>query len=264
MSKLKEWQIQKENGIFDKRNQINNLTGKEWLYSTRSVKTKNYEYYYNIQNVLDLNYVDFMPIELISELILTFSKDKSIIIDPISNFGSIGYATSNAGGNRIYYGYNYIETNSIGFSKQFDLSTIYFHKESIENNFDFSKLSKNCILLTELIFNSLNYELRNNISLKFKYDLKNSIKILLDNKINVNYVIIAVQNTKENSKYIFNTTAFLEIMESFNYNLKSEIIWKIFDDYFKRIKENFPKQNENKSNDNLLLNDKRILVFKRD
>ena len=53
-------------------------------------------------------------------------------------------------------------------------------------------------------------------------------------------------------------------MKSFNYNLKSEIIWKIFEDYFKIIKENLPLQNENKSNNNLLLNDKRILVFKRD
>ena len=48
-------------GIFDKRNKINNLTGKEWLFSTRSVKTKEYKFIIDIERAFNNEYINFMP-----------------------------------------------------------------------------------------------------------------------------------------------------------------------------------------------------------
>lgn len=262
MNNLKDWQIKKENGIFDKRNQVNNLTGKEWLFSTRSVKTKNYLYYFDVQKTLEQNYLDFMPIDLITELILTFSKPETIIIDPSSNFGSIGYATSKAGEKRSYIGFNYDIETQISFNVEFDLTNITFSSDSLSNNSSLPINEKKCILITELIFSSLNSESRSKKLNEFKKNLERTLQILVKRNIIIDYVIIAIQNTKDENSYHYNTKEIFDLLSPFNLLLKSELIWKIHEDEFSVIKRYLHLISSSESDNNKLLNDKRILVFR--
>ena len=264
MSELKDWQIQKENGVYDRRNRVNDLTGKEWLFSTRSVKTKKFNYFYDVLTLLELNFIDFMPIELISELIVTFSKSDALIIDPISNFGSIGYATSNIESNREYFGFKYLEGIKIQFLQEFQLKNINFFKDALFNHIDELSRYKNCILFSELIYSTLENVSRSGQLRQFEDELKKSLETLTKNEINLNYVIIAIQNTKEYLKYQFNTKIIFNLLNSMNFNLKSELIWKIHENDFKIIRAYLLSNLQNKSEIDALLNDKRILIFKRE
>lgn len=263
MNNLKDWQIQKENGVFDKRNQVNNLTGKEWLFSTRSVKTKDYSYFFEIENVLKHDYIDFMPIELISDLILTFSKPESIIIDPFANFGSIGYATSNAGEKRSFFGYNHDNKITVPFNKQFEITDVNFSSETLKQNINNSIGIKDCILFSELIYSSLNATTRRNELDRFKETMKNSLKIIYSNNINLKFVIIALQNTKDINNYYYNTRDIFEMITSFDLVLKAELIWKIYQREYYSIKKFLHSKNVSNNEIDQFLNDKRILIFKR-
>lgn len=264
MVQLKEWQIQKNNGIFDKRNRVNDLTGKEWLFSTRSVKTKRFSFYFDIRELLNYHYIDFIPIELFSELILTFSKSNDVIIDPISNFGSTGYAAGNSDSIRNYIGFNFMNNVRLNFFKDFNMSHVNFFNNSLKNNLDKISKNNNYIIMTELIFTSLEYEDRMSKYQEFENELLNSLESLLNLNFNINYIIIAIQNTKDTSKYEFHTKAILNLLNSFDFNLKSELIWKIHEDEFYIIKTFLLSKSTNETNIEKLLNDKRILIFKRD
>ena len=261
---LKEHQIQKENGVYDKRNQINDLTGKEWLFSTRSVKTKNYSFYFDIKKILTAGFIDFMPIELISELITTFSKSGANIIDPICNFGSIGYATSLVNEKRVFHGYGYIENSNVNFSKPFKNKHTFFSSRYVEKEFNLRDKEEKVLLMTELIFTSLKSKLRQIQLLEFEKILKNSLFNLLNKDLDINYIIISIQNTKDYDNYIYNTKNIFDIVTSYNYVLKSELIWKIFETEFLRIKDYLEWKNPGSKENNLLLNDKRILIFKKE
>ncbi len=263
MNNLNEWQIQKENGVFDKRNQVNNLTGKEWLFSTRSVKTKDYLYYFELEPILQHNYIDFMPIELISDLISTFSKPGSVIIDPFANFGSIGYATSKTDEQRSFFGYNYDNKIKSVFDKGFSNQGINFSTECLTGDIINSTRDKNCILFSEQIYSSLNVETRKKETDLFRETLNQSLKIIYSIDSNLNYVIIAIQNTKDLNNYYYNTKDIFEMLSNFDLILKSELIWKIHENNFKLIKNFLLSKNISETEINFLLNDKRILVFKR-
>ncbi len=264
MTELKEWQIKKENGVFDKRNRINDLTGKEWLFSTRSVKTKKFLFYFDIKELLNHNFIDFLPIELFSELILTFTKSNTGIIDPISNFGSIGYAAGNLDITRKFFGFKFNENIKIKFFKEFDLKNITFFTSTLANNIDRLSKENSYVLMSELIFSSLESEERNFSFQKFAKEVSDSIELLLEHNFIVNYVIIGIQNTKHSCNYNYNTKKILDLINSFDFNLKSELIWKIYDEDFFNIKSILLSKITNKSNIERLLNDKRILIFKRD
>ena len=71
---LKSYQENRfERGIYDKRNLLNDLTGKEWLFSTKTVIPKKYPN--ELSSCL-------LPVQLRSEIIETFSKPKWRILDP--------------------------------------------------------------------------------------------------------------------------------------------------------------------------------------
>ena len=215
MGSLKDYQIQSERGVYDKRNKINNLTGKEWLFSTRSVKTKEYSYFYDILPVLSENYIDFMPIELISEIVATFSKSGSIIIDPICNFGSIGLSTCFLTDKREYFGYNYKKIANIRFDKTINLKTINFSQFVFEDKINFSSENKGFILFSELIFSSLNVIQREKEYTEFEKKLKKSIENLISNNLILDYVIIASQNTKGPNLYKNNSKSISCLIKSF-------------------------------------------------
>ena len=203
-------------------------------------------------------------IELFSELILSFTKSNTVIIDPISNFGSIGYAAGNLDITRKFVGFKFNENIKIKFFKEFDLKNITFFTSTLANNIDRLSKENSYVLMSELIFSSLESEERNFSFQKFAKEVSNSIELLLEHNFIVNYVIIGIQNTKHSCNYNYNTKKILDLINSFDFNLKSELIWKIYDEDFFNIKSILLSKITNKSNIERLLNDKRILIFKRD
>ena len=89
-----------EIGIYDTRNRINTLTGKQWTYSTRSVKTKIYNNYYPDHWLDRLSGI--LPLELLQELILTFTKPNYTIYDPWATIGSTLLANTSLSDKRIF------------------------------------------------------------------------------------------------------------------------------------------------------------------
>lgn len=260
---LKEHQENRfEKGIYDKRNKINNLTGKEWVFSTRSVKTKEYRTHIDISSAISKSYYDFLPVELIIELFMTFVKPNSTIFDLSCNFGSSALAAHLTEDKINYYGFNFIKTDLIKF-KSFinEKSNINLITKSIQSvNILKSKIKPN-LIFSELIFSSKDSSARNR-SVKLWLDtLITSISYLLKfNLINC-YLIISIQNTiiesqKDSSPnyttYINNVNEVNSQISNLNFILKGEIIWKIPRNY----KIPF------KSNSNFKLNDKRILIYR--
>ena len=83
---LKEYQVDLgERGIYDKRNPLNDLTGKEWTFSTKTVIPKAYppSFSHKLRNV----HGGQKPPEICQELIITFSKAGELVLDPFAGVG---------------------------------------------------------------------------------------------------------------------------------------------------------------------------------
>lgn len=84
---LKDYQEdRKERGIYDKRNKLNDLTGKEWLFSTKTIIPKRYSKKELLSEKIR-NY-NPLPFELCKEFIETFTKPGNVILDPYAGIGS--------------------------------------------------------------------------------------------------------------------------------------------------------------------------------
>ncbi len=84
---LKEYQEDRqERGVYDKRNTINDLTGKEWLFSTKTVIPRSFSRIWP-SNGKSRNH-NPVPSDLSKELIETFSKPGDTILDPFAGVGS--------------------------------------------------------------------------------------------------------------------------------------------------------------------------------
>jgi len=78
-----------ERGIYDKRNQLNELTGKEWIYFLNSVWVTAYPPVADKSSAFDLRKVhpSPKPPELMRDLILFFTKRYQTILDPFAGVG---------------------------------------------------------------------------------------------------------------------------------------------------------------------------------
>ncbi|MHA2319921.1 MAG: DNA methyltransferase [Candidatus Hodarchaeales archaeon] len=93
---LKPYQEDRDKrGIYDRRNVLNDLTGKEWLFSTKTIIPKIYPT--NLPSSLINNNHFFLPVVLRREIIETFSKPEGKILDPFlgSEFTLLAGHTSN-------------------------------------------------------------------------------------------------------------------------------------------------------------------------
>jgi DNA modification methylase len=72
-------------GLYHKNNKLNDLTGKEWKFATRSVITKVYPL--NIQHNLRKQHGGQKPPELCADLIKTFTKEGATVLDPLAGVG---------------------------------------------------------------------------------------------------------------------------------------------------------------------------------
>ena len=73
-----------ERGIYDQRNSLNDLTGKEWLFSTKTIIPKSYPK--DLPSSTISSKTVLLPVQLRRELIETFTKPNERILDPF--FGS--------------------------------------------------------------------------------------------------------------------------------------------------------------------------------
>lgn len=72
-------------GFFSKKNRLNDLTGKEWQYWSKSVINKNYPI--NLQHKLRNQHGGQKPPQLCCDLIKVFTKEGMKILDPFAGVG---------------------------------------------------------------------------------------------------------------------------------------------------------------------------------
>ncbi|AXR77557.1 DNA methyltransferase [Natrarchaeobaculum sulfurireducens] len=72
-------------GIYDERNRVNDLTGKEWKYATKSVIAESYPP--DVQHELRSEHGGQKPPRLCAELIGRFSKAGDTVLDPFAGVG---------------------------------------------------------------------------------------------------------------------------------------------------------------------------------
>jgi DNA modification methylase len=72
-------------GIYDERNRVNDLTGKEWKYATKSVIAEGYPP--DVQHDLRSEHGGQKPPRLCAELIGRFSKADDTVLDPFAGVG---------------------------------------------------------------------------------------------------------------------------------------------------------------------------------
>lgn len=72
-------------GVYAKNNKINDLTGKEWKFATKSVITKVYPL--NMQHNLRKQHGGQKPPELCADLIRIFTKEGALVLDPLAGVG---------------------------------------------------------------------------------------------------------------------------------------------------------------------------------
>ncbi|HHU32181.1 MAG TPA: DNA methylase [Clostridia bacterium] len=91
-----------ERGVYDVRNKLNELTGKEWVYFTNSIWITGYSPT-AIENA-GLKYRKIHPSPkppgLLKDIILFFTKSNSLILDPFAGVGGTLIGAAMAGGNR--------------------------------------------------------------------------------------------------------------------------------------------------------------------
>ena len=135
-------------GVYDTRNKVNDLTGKEWLFSSRSVKTKSYDFTIDIEAAIQHGFLDFMPVGLINDLYRTFSKPDSIIVDPYCNFGSSAIASQLIFENKTFFGFNFNKSTLIKNIERFDIK----NKVNISYEGSSNRIPHIDLVFSELIF----------------------------------------------------------------------------------------------------------------
>ena len=71
--------------IYDERNTLNDLTGSEWKFSTKTVISKPYPI--NMQHKLRSEHGGQKPPELCADIIKIFTKKGNLILDPFMGVG---------------------------------------------------------------------------------------------------------------------------------------------------------------------------------
>jgi hypothetical protein len=108
---------------------------------------------------------------------------------------------------------------------------------------------------------------------EFEKRIEKFVKLIIKSNINYDYIIITIQNSKElvnnisvNRKVNYRNNADIlnKFMTSNYFILKAELIWKIPEFEFSEMKNILLENNHINHELNLLLNDKRILIFKKD
>src|SRR3989344_1957654 len=79
-------------GFYSKKNRLNELTGKEWQYWSKSVINKNYPI--NFQHKLRNQHGGQKPPQLCADLIKVFTKEGMNVLDPFAGVGGTLFGAS--------------------------------------------------------------------------------------------------------------------------------------------------------------------------
>ena len=77
--------------IYDERNTLNDLTGSEWKFSTKTVISKPYPI--NMQHKLRSEHGGQKPPELCADIIKIFTKRENLVLDPFMGSGTTALAS---------------------------------------------------------------------------------------------------------------------------------------------------------------------------
>lgn len=93
-------------GFYDKRNKLNDLTGREWLFFQNSVLITGYSTVSseNVGHEIRKIHPSPKPPQLMNEIIKFFTKSNGVIFDPFAGVGGTLLGTSLAGGSRSAVG----------------------------------------------------------------------------------------------------------------------------------------------------------------
>lgn len=83
--KINKTHSNKKGATYDNRNKINDLTGAEWLYWTKTVISKSYPS--NMQHKLRSQHGGQKPPQLCADLIKIFTKKGQLVLDPLAGVG---------------------------------------------------------------------------------------------------------------------------------------------------------------------------------
>ena len=243
---LKPYQEDRQGrGIYDRRNSLNDLTGKEWLFSTKTMIPKVYST--DLPSGLLNSIADLLPVQLRRELIEIFTKPKERILDPF--FGSeltllAGHSSNQDSSNpaREIIG---IENNQNSVMQFKDILThLNINSSSLlkyEPEKYLKKLSKGSIdfIITDLLI--LNPEISTEFCLDdnfsviswiktLKSDLTQSVNLLKDNRYFVIALPFRVHSALSDPKSIEEwnfalTPVITSLLESLGCILKAERFW---------------------------------------
>ena len=135
-----------ERGIYDKRNKLNDLTGKEWVYFTNSVWITGYSPTAKDNVGLKIRKVHPSPKPpgLMKEIIDFFTKSEGKILDPFAGVGGTLLGVALAGGNRKAVGIEleekYIEAYKMVCKKE-DIQCFTMIHDDAKNMLDHSEIA---------------------------------------------------------------------------------------------------------------------------
>jgi len=241
--KHKDMMPQNNKGVYSKKNKLNDLTGKEWKFSTKSVITKNYPP--NMQMHLRKQHGGQKPPELCTDLIKIFTKKNQTVLDPLMGVGG------------TLLGASLCNRRAIGFEINRKWVDIYKEVCKLERLKPQKTKVGDCkILLNELKNNSIDLILtdvpywnmdklektrskrarKTNLSkfngekLQTKNDWLNEMKEIFEKCIRVlksnKYLAIFIGDMYRNKKYhILSAELANKVSEIHYVNLKANLIW---------------------------------------
>lgn len=232
--KLKEYQENRGDiGIFDRRNKVNNLTGKEWIFSTRSVITRPFQEVFDKTALAKIGYENPLPVLCWKECIRTFSKPREHITDPLCNYGATAMASFQANEDRTYRGFVF---------KELVFEGVQAHLEDLRKS-DNVQLFESILsadsppfsnFYTDLVITELIFDLRSGIPLLVQYQrwlsqLIDSFSHLIPKLTKNRYVLVSLENFRTESghlsKYFSATYDVSKQLSRFGLKLKGELIW---------------------------------------
>ena len=90
---------ERSRGYYSESNRVNDLTGREWVFWTRSVITKPYPP--NLQHALRSRHGGQKPPDLCADLLRAFTKEGQSVLDPFMGVGGVLLGASLAGRNAV-------------------------------------------------------------------------------------------------------------------------------------------------------------------
>ncbi len=240
---LKEHEIDKgDNGIYNKKNKLNDLTGREWKFSTKTVINKVYPL--NYHHELRKQHGGQKPPELCADIIKIFTKKNDLVLDPFMGVGGtlIGASISNRQAHGIEINKKWIDIyhqvcrldnlsiqkTTIGDSKK-ELLTL--KEESVDfvltdvPYWDMDKEEKTRSKKS----NASNLNKFNNLEKQSKEDwldemykiFKETERVLKNNK----YMAIFIGDMYKNNRYHILSAELAQKLSADSLVLKSNIIW---------------------------------------